>query len=79
LKRIFHFPPDVATTLNIHRHEEIERFSFGNPWLYADWATGKARTLDSYPKTLKKTTIPRKNFFRENARNSGSRTPDFDF
>jgi hypothetical protein len=35
-------------------------------------------SLDSDPKTLKKVTIPRKNFFRENARNSESRTPVFD-
>jgi AbiV family abortive infection protein len=41
----FHFPPDVATALNIYRHEEIERLRSGNPWLDADWATGKARKI----------------------------------
>jgi AbiV family abortive infection protein len=25
------FPPDVATALNIYRHEETERFRFGSP------------------------------------------------
>jgi len=40
------FPPDVATALNIYRHEEIERLrSSGNPWKDQDWATGKARKI----------------------------------
>jgi AbiV family abortive infection protein len=39
------FPPDVATALNIYRHEEIERLKSGNPWMDADWATGKARKI----------------------------------
>jgi AbiV family abortive infection protein len=40
------FPPDVATALNIYRHEEIERLKeFGSPWKDADWATGKARKI----------------------------------
>jgi hypothetical protein len=41
----FVFPPDVATALNIYRHEEIERLRSGNPWKDADWATGKARKI----------------------------------
>jgi len=39
------FPPDVATALNIYRHEEIERLRSGSPWKDADWATGKARKI----------------------------------
>ena len=39
------FPPDVATALNIYRHEEIERLRSGSPWVDADWATGKARNI----------------------------------
>lgn len=39
------FPPDVATALNIYRHEEIERLRSGNPWKDADWATGRARKI----------------------------------
>jgi len=41
----FTFPPDVATALNIYRHEEIERMRSGNPWTDEDWATGKARKI----------------------------------
>lgn len=39
------FPPDVATALNIYRHEEIERLGSGYPWKDADWATGEARKI----------------------------------
>lgn len=39
------FPPDVATALNIYRHEELERLKSGSPWKDADWATGKARQI----------------------------------
>jgi AbiV family abortive infection protein len=39
------FPADVATALNIYRHEEIERLRGGQPWKAADWATGKARKV----------------------------------
>ena len=41
----FHFPPDVATALNIYRFEELERLKSGQPWRDADWATGKARKV----------------------------------
>lgn len=41
----FVFPPDVATALNIYRHEEIERLRSGDPWKDADWATGKVRKI----------------------------------
>jgi hypothetical protein len=41
----FVFPPDVATALNIYRHEEIERLRSGNPWKDADWATGNVRKI----------------------------------
>jgi AbiV family abortive infection protein len=41
----FCFPPDVASALNIYRHEEIERLRSGDPWPDADWATGKARQI----------------------------------
>ena len=41
----FYFPLEVATALNIYRHEEIERLRSGNPLLDADWATGKARKI----------------------------------
>jgi AbiV family abortive infection protein len=41
----FIFPPDVATALNIYRHEEIEKLRSGSPWKDADWATGKARKI----------------------------------
>lgn len=36
-------PADVATALNIYRHEEIERLRGGYPWRDADWSTGRAR------------------------------------
>ena len=39
------FPADVATALNIYRHEEIERLRHGYPWKDPDWSTGKARKL----------------------------------
>ena len=39
------FPADVATALNIYRHEEIERLGDGEPWKDTDWATGKARKI----------------------------------
>ncbi len=39
------FPSDVATALNIYRHEEIERFGRGYPWRDADWSTGQARKI----------------------------------
>jgi AbiV family abortive infection protein len=39
------FPPDVATALNIYRHEEIERIRSGYPWKDADWAAGRARKV----------------------------------
>jgi AbiV family abortive infection protein len=41
----FRFPPDVATALNIYRHEEVERFKSGYPWRDAEWSTGKARKI----------------------------------
>lgn len=41
----FSFPPDVATALNIYRHEEVERFKSGYPWRDAEWSTGKARKI----------------------------------
>ena len=41
----FNFPPDVATALNIYRHEEIERLRSGSPWVDVDWASGKARKI----------------------------------
>jgi len=40
-----YFPPDVATALNIYRHEEIERLRSGKPWTDTDWAGGKARKI----------------------------------
>lgn len=40
-----HFPPDVATALNIYRHEEIERFKSGYPWRDAEWSRGRARKI----------------------------------
>lgn len=39
------FPSDVATALNIYRHEEIERLRSGDPWRDADWSTGYARKI----------------------------------
>lgn len=39
------FPDDVATALNIYRHEEIERMKSGHPWRDDDWSTGKARAV----------------------------------
>jgi AbiV family abortive infection protein len=39
------FPLDVATALNIYRHEEIERLRSGSAWRDAEWATGKARKI----------------------------------
>jgi AbiV family abortive infection protein len=39
------FPADVATALNIYRHEDIERLGDGQPWKDTDWATGKARKI----------------------------------
>jgi AbiV family abortive infection protein len=39
------FPSDVATALNIYRHEEIERLGRGDPWRDADWSTGQARKI----------------------------------
>jgi len=39
------FPSDVATALNIYRHEEIERLRRGVPWKHADWSTGEARKI----------------------------------
>lgn len=39
------FPSDVATALNIYRHEEIERLKRGDPWRDADWSTGRARKI----------------------------------
>jgi hypothetical protein len=42
----FSFPGDVAQALNIYRHEQIEKLrSEGDPWVDADWATGKARKI----------------------------------
>jgi AbiV family abortive infection protein len=41
----FRFPSDVATALNIYRHEEIERIRSGDPWKDDDWATGNARKI----------------------------------
>jgi hypothetical protein len=41
----FVFPADVATALNIYRHEEIERFRSGYPWKDPDWGDGKARKI----------------------------------
>jgi AbiV family abortive infection protein len=39
------FPPDIATALNIYRHEEIERLRRGFPLRDADWSTGPARKI----------------------------------
>ena len=36
---------DVATALNIYRHEEIDRLRCGYPWRDADWSTGQARKI----------------------------------
>jgi AbiV family abortive infection protein len=41
----FAFPADVATALNIYRHEEIERLNSGNPRRDEYWATGRARRV----------------------------------
>lgn len=41
----FRFPPDVATALNIYRHEEIERFKSGYPWRDEEWSEGRARKI----------------------------------
>jgi AbiV family abortive infection protein len=41
----FSFPPDVATALNIYRHEEIERLAAGSPWKDDEWASGIARKI----------------------------------
>jgi AbiV family abortive infection protein len=41
----FSFPPDVATALNIYRHEEIERLAARSPWKDDDWASGTARKI----------------------------------
>jgi AbiV family abortive infection protein len=39
------FPTDVATALNIYRHEKIESLGRGVPWMDADWSTGQARKI----------------------------------
>lgn len=39
------FPSDVATALNIYRHEEIERLRPGHPWKHEDWSAGQARRI----------------------------------
>ena len=39
------FPPDIATALNIYRHEEIEMLRGRNPWKDTEWATGNARKV----------------------------------
>lgn len=39
------FPLEVATALNIYRHEEIERLRCGYPWRDAEWSTGQARQI----------------------------------
>lgn len=39
------FPGEVATALNIYRHEEIERLRSGRRWKDADWSTGPARKV----------------------------------
>lgn len=39
------FPDDVATALNIYRHEEIDRLRRGYAWKDADWSTGPARKV----------------------------------
>ena len=44
-KEDFRFPPDVATALNIYRHEEIERLRSGYSFKDPDWSTGKARKI----------------------------------
>lgn len=41
----FFFPVDVATALNIYRHEEIERLGDRYPWKDIDWSTGRARKI----------------------------------
>lgn len=41
----FRFPSEVATALNIYRHEEIERIKSGYAWKDDDWATGNARKI----------------------------------
>ena len=39
-----HLPPDVATAMNIYRHELIERIGKRHPERYTDWK-GRARKL----------------------------------
>jgi AbiV family abortive infection protein len=40
-----YFPDDVATALNIYRHEKIERLGSRHPWRDEDWSTGEARKI----------------------------------
>ena len=41
----FYFPPDIASALNVYRHEEIERLGSRSPRMNPDWATGKVRKI----------------------------------
>jgi AbiV family abortive infection protein len=41
----FAFPPEVATALNIYRHEEIERLAAKSPWKDDEWVSGVARKI----------------------------------
>jgi hypothetical protein len=41
-----YFPAEVSKALNIYRHQEIERLRrHGDPWMDADWDSGKARKI----------------------------------
>jgi hypothetical protein len=52
------FPEDVATALNIYRHEEIERMKSGCAWRDPEWSKGKARDIaDGALDRVKQTAI----------------------
>jgi AbiV family abortive infection protein len=52
------FPEDVATALNIYRHEEIERMKSGYAWRDPEWSKGKARDIaDGAMDRVKQTAI----------------------
>jgi AbiV family abortive infection protein len=44
-KNEIRFPANVATALNIYRHEEIERLAKRFPWRDDEWAKGEARKI----------------------------------
>ena len=39
------FPADVASALNIYRHEQIEQMRTGFPWKDPEWSQGQARKV----------------------------------